>query len=86
MGKTWDDAAYDYTMWNAKNNAAFDFDFENVCTREVTAISDDCCGTYPSRYPYDSSIKMCCDDAGRTFDDAFYECCEDGTIVMMGMC
>jgi hypothetical protein len=86
MGKTWDDASYDYTMWNAKNNAAFDFDFENVCTRAPGAISDDCCGTYPARYPYDSSIKMCCDDAGRTYDDAFYECCADGSIVMMGMC
>ena len=50
MGKTWDDATYDMTMWNAKNNAAFDFDFENVCTRAPGAISDDCCGTYPSRY------------------------------------
>ena len=86
MGKVWSDDTYNRTFWNAKNNNDFDFDFENVCVRDSNGISDDCCGSYPERYPYDSTNKLCCDDAGRTYDDAFYECCPDGKIVMMGMC
>merc|ERR1712007_375408 len=55
LGKVWDDATYDYTLWNAKKNSAFNFDFENVCVRSGLTDADECCGAYPERYPFDSA-------------------------------
>lgn len=87
MGKVWDDLSYNMTYWNAKNNAEFDFDYANVCVQQYgPGSSDDCCGDYPERYPYDSNTKMCCDEAGKAYDDSMYECCMDGRIVIAGTC
>jgi len=40
----------------------------------------ECCGDYPSRFPYKSldGNRSCCN--GKTYSTVKYECCEDGTI------
>jgi len=86
MGKVWDDSSFNRTIWAAKNNNQFNFDAAAVCVRDGSAIADACCGSYPTRYPYDSAMKMCCEESGRVFDDTMYECCDDGSISMIGAC
>jgi len=85
LGKVWDDATYDYTLWNAKKNSAFNFDFENVCVRSGLTDADECCGAYPERYPFDSSTRLCCQGT-TTYNDQFNECCDDGSVVPIGSC
>jgi len=47
-----------------------------------TAGPIECCGLYPTRFPYASQAgrKQCCDVAGVTYDSAFNVCCADGSI------
>merc|ERR1712226_124798 len=87
LGAVWDDAAYDYTIWGGKKNALFNFDYEGVCVRSQMQDADSCCGQYPTRYPFDSSSRMCCDNV-KTYDDSTRECCDngDGTIASIGSC
>jgi len=89
MGKIWDDATYDRQLWNAKNNADFNFDFENVCVHNgnYPGIPDMCCGNYPERYPFQlSDNRECCDDSGKIYDPDMFECCMDGKVVLHGTC
>ena len=53
-------------------------------------VKDQCCGTYPERYPYSSMgnldqsgqipARECCSAAGKTFNPLLQSCCADGTI------
>lgn len=85
LGAIWDDATFDYTKWNNKHNQLYNFDADNICVRPGTANADDCCGSYPTRYPYDSSNRDCCDASGKTYGPS-EDCCIDGSIVSVGSC
>merc|ERR1711879_660258 len=60
LGALWDDNTYDYSMWNRKNNNQFTLDKEAVCVGNG-GQTDECCGDYPTRFPY-STVLQCCSD------------------------
>ena len=49
-------------------------------------VKDQCCGTYPERYPFSSmdNQRGCCN--GKTFDHTMMECCADGELRSVGTC
>merc|ERR1711981_398409 len=83
LGAMWDDNNYDYSKWNNKNNNLFTFDHDNVCVQSINTPMDDCCGTYPLRFPYSSATRDCCDQSGKTYG-ATEDCCNDGSIKQVG--
>ena len=79
MGQIWDDDAYNFHYWLARNNVrAMEnagtpvFDFADTCQNsQSNSTPDSCCGEYPHRRPF-SSVMM--------------ECCDDGSIGSVGSC
>ena len=65
MGQSWDDSTYNFTMWNNKNNALFDFDFNNKCVVSLSGSHDECCGDFPNRRPFDSGKAECCSSTNK---------------------
>merc|ERR1712050_425293 len=61
LGKIWMDSNFNFTIWEAKNNHQFNFDYDQVCVKQGgSAITDNCCGDYPKRYPFDGFSRECC--------------------------
>merc|ERR1711879_707366 len=60
LGVIWEDSAFNYTIWENKSNRDFDFDYASVCVKEGHQITDNCCGEYPKRFPFDSLVRECC--------------------------
>ena len=85
LGKIWDDNTYNYQLWNAKKNAQFNFDYQNVCVRSGLTDADQCCGNYPERYPFDSSTRLCC-GGSQTYNDVTHDCCPDNSVKSLGSC
>ena len=50
LGAVWDDATYDYALWNNKKNKLYSFDADNVCQAVFYNGELECCGSYPKRY------------------------------------
>ena len=71
LGALWDDASFDYTMWNNKNNALATLDYASTCVKLAGNPNTDCCGTYPERRPYSNVVN---------------ECCVDGSVKTIGNC
>lgn len=86
----WDDANYNTYYWLNKHNVKQNptFDFASTCVSGANNVQADmCCGDqYPSKQPYDSTQRMCCDQSGRTYNDAMEDCCPDGSIKTLGSC
>jgi len=85
LGKVWDDAAFDYSIWLNRKNAQANFDYENICVNGGGVPSDSCCGEYPTRQPLNTISKMCCQDK-QVYSDLTEECCPDGTVKTIGSC
>jgi len=85
LGKVWDDAAFDYTIWLNRKNAQANFDYENICKNGGGVPSDSCCGEYPNRQPLNTLSKDCCQDK-HVYSDMTEECCPDGTVKAIGSC
>ena len=45
----------------------------------------ECCGFYPTRFPYNADVKNCCDEK-TIFNPNFSKCCDDGTVAPLGDC
>ena len=60
LGKIWFDGNFNFTIWENRNNGQYNFDYEGVCKKQGGQITDNCCGDYPKRYPYDSLLRVCC--------------------------
>jgi len=86
VGQVWDDAEFNMAIWDTKHNNQFNFDSENVCVRGGAITPDSCCGSYPSRYPYDSAARACCASSGKTYNSLNEDCCPDGTVASVGTC
>lgn len=71
LGALWDDSAFDYGLWNNKNNALATLDYSTTCVKQSGNSNDECCGTYPERRPYSSLA---------------HECCSDGSVAAIGSC
>ena len=71
LGAIWDDSSFDYTLWNAKNNALSTLDYDAVCVKLAGNPNDECCGSYPERRPYSSTV---------------HECCASGQVGSLGSC
>lgn len=69
-----------------EHQSKFSEDNPGICDPVVIeSKADECCGSYPFRYPYDSDDKSCCDNSD-IFNPLFSECCDDGTIAKAGEC
>jgi len=86
VGEVWDDAEYNMAIWDTKHNNQFNFDSENVCVRGGAITPDSCCGSYPTRYPYDSAARACCAASGKTYNSLNEDCCPDGSVESIGNC
>lgn len=70
-------------------NAGFDpsykhslgqFDPVSGCPTSPGNTDKECCGHYPQRFPYSIDTRNCCEQSGKTYNPAVYECCVDGTV------
>jgi len=58
---------------------------ENCMIADKPDLGNQCCGEYPSRYPFSSQFdRSCC--GGRTYNPLYYDCCEGNTVKLSGMC
>lgn len=70
----WDDANFNTFYWHNKNNMKHNpvFDIDATCVGgNKNLVNDECCGEYPSRRPFVSTV---------------YECCSDGNVRGTGSC
>lgn len=85
LASVWDDATYDYSLWNNKKNKLYSFDAAGTCVAAAFNGDMQCCGSYPKRYPYNADTRMCCANKG-TYDPTLEDCCTDGTVTSPGNC
>ena len=58
---------------------------DNCVAGEAHFPVDQCCGSYPQRFPYSTAAgKGCCN--GKTFNSNAFECCASGSIETIGTC
>jgi hypothetical protein len=58
---------------------------ENCQISDKPDQGNQCCGDYPSRYPFSSQYdRSCC--GGRTYNPLYYECCPGNTVKLSGTC
>lgn len=58
---------------------------ENCVMHDNPDHGNQCCGEYPSRYPFSSQFdRSCC--GGRTYNPLYYDCCEGNTVKLSGTC
>ena len=67
----WDDAAWSNAMWGNRKNTGYTLNYETTCVGPQGAESQECCGTYPDRQPFQSLS---------------HECCMDGSVATIGSC
>jgi len=77
-----------WTVNNHKIQGNFDSDAE--CIKQANGGNEgpiECCGEYPNRFPYSTQAgnRECCSSAGKTYNPAVNECCQD-TIAGIGNC
>merc|ERR1712147_33797 len=73
LGNIWDDNLYDLANWTNRRNAQQTIDVQSQCTANGSNSGNlnSCCGTFPTRRPY---------------NDNLFECCSDGSIASVGSC
>jgi hypothetical protein len=86
LGAMWDDSNFNFAIWENKHNTLFNFDAAGTCVKMIGDAADDCCGSFPLRFPYNSATRSCCAPSGKTFNSMSEECCNDGTIASIGSC
>lgn len=72
---------------NAKKNPTFDYD--GTCFASgMSAVPDQCCGTFPEVIPYNQAAKGCCvsNEGPKLFDSMTSQCCSSGDIANIGSC
>ena len=84
FGKTWTDSLWNEFFWLGQGTNG-KFEYDAVCVRGTGIRNNKCCGSYPSRYPYDDSMKSCCNDS-TIYNSAFQQCCSDGQVAPTGTC
>ena len=84
LGSSWSDGQFNRTLWGNKQNSQYSLDTENVCVKNKYQLNDECCGNYPSRFPYSSDISGCCGNG--IFMTVNQDCCSDGRVVEIGSC
>lgn len=93
----WDDSAYNNFFWLSPNQMKkplskrdpehqSKFDYQSVCVSTQVNRADSCCGSYPSRYPYNSASAVECCKSTSLFNTAVSDCCDDGTVAKPGEC
>lgn len=66
--------------WHAQRNPDFDRKKECFTPLNQKYEVDQCCGSYPARYPYSSrqGVKDCC--GSKIYSNEFSQCCPDNSI------
>lgn len=97
MGKIWNDNTFnDYYWLMPKDMRKKDkgklipdkpkFDITATCVGNESGKANNCCGTYPERYPYNSADqKGCCGNSG-IFNTVINVCCPGDQIATPGDC
>lgn len=95
IGKLWDDNNFnDYYWLNPKDMKLINkgkweggakFDIDSTCTANMSGKADQCCGSYPLKYPYDSTQNNCCNN-NSIYNPVVSDCCDDGSSAKPGEC
>lgn len=97
MGKIWNDATYNQYFWlwprqmkkkekGKLNPDVPKFDVDATCVGLESGKADECCGTYPERYPYNTAdSKGCCENTS-IFNTVTNICCPGAWIATPGDC
>merc|ERR1711881_530923 len=62
LGAVWDDSTFNKALWGNRKNQEYSLDVATACVSAGGAASDQCCGSYPARYPFVSGDVQCCEN------------------------
>lgn len=94
IGAMWNDDNFNEYYWQNpkdmklinKGKAPNDkFDMVGTCQVIGGGKADSCCGSYPARFPYESSEKQCCQST-EAYNPVTQECCDNGMVASPGDC
>lgn len=96
LAKIWDDDSFNKYFWlkprdmRLKGKGKLDpdrdvFDFESTCVGGESGKAEQCCGTYPEKYPYNTVDKACCDN-NTIYNFVTSVCCAGGHVASPGEC